>query len=336
MIRLENIEELFKSVHRKIKVFFSRFQWREALIFLFFLLLSFAFWVLQSMQGEYEIQMEIPIVYKDMPQDMAFVRTPPSAITVRIRDKGSVLLNYTLGQKRASITLRMQGASAPDNTLFLSAKDVEGIILKQLIPSTNLVSFAPQQIEIPFSKLRKKKLPVCFAGVIRTEPGFLVSGDIVITPSMADVFAADVVLDSLISVQTVYTEINKAKKTLTRKLKLQKKEGVRFAPGEVSVTIPIEEYTEKTLEIPVVCRDVPRGYTLRVFPSVVKLTCSVPLSLFRDLSEKDFSVEALLVNPEQNVSGMLPVRLAKKPDWADRVALSQDSVEFILEIRADD
>jgi YbbR domain-containing protein len=230
----------------------------------------------------------------------------------------------------------MQDASAPGNTLFLSAKDIEGIIMKQLIPSTSLISFVPQQIEIPYSKLQKKKLPVYFDGVIRTELGFLVSGEIVLTPSGVDVFAADVVLDSLTSVRTVYTEINKANKTLTRKLKLQKTEGVRFVPQEVSVTIPIEEYTEKTLEIPLVCRDVPQGYTVRMFPSVVRLSCNVPLSRFRDLSGEDFSVEALLVHPEQNVSGMLPVRLTKKPDWVDRVALSQDSVEFILESRADD
>ncbi|MDR1557066.1 MAG: YbbR-like domain-containing protein [Tannerellaceae bacterium] len=330
MMRLENIRNTFKSVHRKIKVFFSRFQWRETLIFLFFLLLSFAFWVLQSMQGEYEIQLEIPVTYKDIPQDMAFVRTPPSVITARIRDKGSVLLNYTLGQKKASIALHMQDTSAPD-TLLLSMKDIEGIIMKQLIPSTNLISFDPQQIEIPYSRLKKKKVPVRFDGLIHTDPGFLLSGEIRITPSVTEVFAADVVLDALTSVQTVYTEI-KGNKTLTRKLKLRKTEGANFDPGEVSVTIPIEEYTEKTLEIPVVCRGVPQGYTIRMFPSVVKLTCNVPLSLFKDLSEEDFSVEVLLDNPEQNVSGMMPIRLAKKPDWVDRAALSQDSIEFILEL----
>ena len=335
MIRLENIKETFKSARRKIQVFYSRFQWREALIFLFFLLLSFAFWILQSMQGEYEIQLEIPVTCKDMPPEMAFVRTPPSAITARVRDKGSVLLNYTLGQKRASVDFRLQD-TAPGNTILLSTKDIEGIIMKQLIPSTSLLSFDPQQIEISYSRLGKKELPVCFDGLIRMEPGFLLSGDIAISPPVVDVFAADVVLDALTSIQTVYTEISKEKKMLVRKLKLRRMDGVRFVPDEVSVTIPIEEYTQKTLEIPVVCRDVPQGYTIRMFPPAVKLTCNVPLSRFRDLSVENFSLEALLANQEQNVSGMLPLQLTKKPDWADSFALSQDSVEFILESRADD
>jgi hypothetical protein len=331
MIRLENPAQLFKSVHRKVKTFFSRFQWREVLIFLFFLLLSFTFWVLQSMQEEYEIQLQIPISYKDMPSDMAFVRTPPAAITARVRDKGSVLLNYTLGQKRASITLSMRDTSVPNNTLLLSAKDIEGILMKQLIPTTNLLSFAPEQIEIPYSKLKSKKLPVSFDGDIHTEPGFLVSGDIVITPSMTEVFAPDVVLETLTSIQTVYTEIDKGNRTLTLKLKLRKTDGATFDPDKVSVTIPIEEFTQKTLELPVVCRDIPQGYAIRMFPSTVKVTCNVPLSLFKDLSESDFLLETVVANPEQNASGMIPVRLTKIPPQADRVSLSQDSIEFILE-----
>jgi hypothetical protein len=265
-----------------------------------------------------------------MPKDMAFVQTPPSEISVRIRDKGSVLLNYTLGQQKASIAVNMQDTSGPNYTLLLSAHDIEGIILKQLIPSTNLLSFDPQQIEVPYSKLKRKRLPVSFDGEIRTEPGFLVSGELLITPSETDVWAGESVLESLSAVSTVYTEINDGNKTITRKLKLRKVEGATFDPDVVTVVIPIEEYTEKTLEIPIVCKYVPKGYAIRMFPSAVRLTCNVPLSMFKDLSEDDFSVE-IVGDPEQNVSGILPVRLTRKPYRVNRATLSQDSIEFILE-----
>jgi hypothetical protein len=331
MMRLEDRKLLFESVHRKIKPFLSRFQWREVLIFLFFLLLSFIFWTLQSMQEEYEIQLGIPVSYKDIPRDMAFLQTPPSEIKVRIRDKGSVLLNYTLGQKKAFLTVHIPETPAPNHTVLLNARDMESMIMKQLIPSTSLLSFDPQEIEVSYSKLKKKRLPVRFDGEIRPEPGFLLSGNITVSPPEVDVFAGDVLLESLTNVSTVYTEIKKGNKRIVRKLKLQEIEGARFEPQIVSVEIPIEEYTEKTLEIPIVCRHTPPGYAIRMFPSVVRITCNVPLSAFKELSEKDFSAEVVAGNPEQNVSGMLPVRLTKKPDRIDRVTLSLDSIEFILE-----
>jgi hypothetical protein len=284
------------------------------------------------MQQEYEIQLQIPVHYKEMPPDMAFVHTPPSRINVRIRDKGSILLNYTLGQSGASLDVGMQETHfLSDSALRLSENDLEGMIAKQLIPTTHLLGFEPRQIIAPYSKLRKKKLPVYFDGNIRTEPGFQVSGDIIVSPSTTEAYAPDLVLATITSIPTVYTEIKKGNKTITRKLKLRKTDGVTFDPDVVSVTIPIEEYTQKTLEIPILCKQIPAGYAIRMFPSVVRVTCNVPLSLFKDLSEKDFAVETLVANPEDNASGMIPLRLTRKPDWMDRVSLSQDSIEFILE-----
>jgi hypothetical protein len=285
------------------------------------------------MQSEYEIQLQIPVQYKDMPGDMAFAGTPPHAITVRIRDRGSVLLNYTLGQKKASIAVNIQDTTLLHgrNVLLLSAKDIEGMIMKQLIPTTSLLSFDPQQIEMPYSKLKNKRLPVHFSGDIRTAPGFLVSGEVVVSPSMTDVYAADAVLASMTSVETVYTEIHNANKAIDRRLKLKEVPGAVFEPGVVSVTIHVEEYTQKTLEIPVVCTSVAEGYTIRMFPSTVKVTCNVPLSLFKELSDKDFAVEVIAADAERSASGMLHVRLLKKPDGVDRVTISPDSIEFILE-----
>ena len=57
------------------------------------------------------------------------------------------------------------------------------------------------------------------------------------------------VLDTLKEIKTIYTEIKKGNKTVTRTVQLEKIDGVTLEPTSVTVTIPIEEYTEKTLEI---------------------------------------------------------------------------------------
>ena len=55
MSRLGQIKQTFKSVRIEIKAFLRRQQWKEALIFFCFILLAFGFWLLQSLQQEYEI-----------------------------------------------------------------------------------------------------------------------------------------------------------------------------------------------------------------------------------------------------------------------------------------
>ncbi|MDR0429847.1 MAG: YbbR-like domain-containing protein [Tannerellaceae bacterium] len=336
MKRLENIQQSFKSLQRKIKVFLHSYQWKEVLIFLLFIFLSFGFWVLQSLQEEYEIQVSVPVRYRNIPKDMAFVRTPPSEIKVRVRDKGSVLLNYSLGKKISAINLSMKDFPVEKGEIFLERSDIESAIMGKLIATTSLISFNPEQIQEPYRKLIKKRLPVVFDGDIRTEPGFLVSGDVIIDPPFVDVFATDVALDSLTVIKTVFTEIKKGNKAIERDVYLRKINGVVIEPDVVSIYVAIEEYTEKSVEIALRGMNVPPGYTIRMFPSTVRITSTVPLSRFKDLDEGDFIAEVFLSNLGQNVSGMLPVMLSKKPDWIEKVSIQPDSIEFILEQNVSD
>ncbi|MDR0749937.1 MAG: YbbR-like domain-containing protein [Tannerellaceae bacterium] len=332
MERLENIKQSFKSIQRKIKVLFRRRQWKEILIFLAFVLVSFGFWVLQSMQEEYEIQVTIPLRYRNLPPEIAFVQPPPAEITARVRDKGGVLLNYAITNKVSAIELNLKELHTDKSGTFVCTKsDLEGAIMKKLISTTSLLSFEPQQIQEPYSKLVKKSLPVVFNGNIQTEPGFVISKEIDITPPTVDVYASDVTLKTLQSVKMAYLEIKKAKRPVSRTAQLEEIAGATIEPAKVTVTVTIEEFTEKTLEVLLKSVDLPPDYTIRMFPSVVKLTCTAPLSRYMNLTEDDFAVEVSVAGADRNISGMLPVFLTKKPDWVEKVTVTPDSIEFILE-----
>lgn len=331
MSRLGQINDSFKSTSSEIKALVHRQRWKEALIFFCFVLLSLGFWLLQSLQQEYEIEIKIPVKYKNIPPEISFIGTIPNEITARVKDKGSVLLNYSFGRTFVPIEVNMKNKTNENGKFTLSKKTIDSDIKKQLIATTMLEGFEPQQIEVAYSKRIKKELPVVFNGKIQTEGGFKVSNDILIKPQNVSVYASDLILDTLTQIKTVYTEIKNGNKTLTKTLQLQKTEGATIEPISVTVTIPIEEYTEKTLEIPVVCTNLPAHYTLRTFPSTVKVTCSIPLSRFKDLSEDQFAIQIAFADLEQNVSGTLPIKLAKKPDWVDAVSIKPDKIEFILE-----
>lgn len=333
MSRLGLIKQSFKSVWIEIKAFLLRQEWKEALIFFCFILLAFGFWLLQSLQQEYEIDIKIPVKYKNVPLDISFTKTPPEIITVKVKDKGSVLLNYSFGRSFAPIEVNMKTPSETAGRLIVDQKFIESDIKKQLIATTTLISFDPQHIDATYSKRIKKEIPAIFKGSIHTNAGFKVSGDISITPHNINVYASDVVLDTLKEIKTVYTEIKKGNKTITRTVQLEKINGATLEPTSVTVTIPIEEYTEKTLEIPVVCTDLPHYYTLRTFPSVVKVNCNVPLSRFKDISADDFEIQISFADLEQNTSGTLPLLLNKKPSWVDIATISPNRIEFILEQR---
>ncbi len=331
MSRLENIQDSFKSIQTRVKAFFQGDKWKEALVFFFFVLLAFGFWLLQSLQQEYEIELVYPVKYKNVPADIAFKTSPVEKITARVKDKGSVLLNYTLGRTFAPIEVNMKDLKEKNGSFQVGQKQIMNDIQKQLIATTALQGFEPQQIDLEFSQRIHKEVQVAFSGNIQMEAGFQLSGDIQISPQKINAYATSAILDTLTAVKTIFTEIKKANKNITRIVQLSKIDGVNLDPDNVTITIPIEEYTEKTLEIPVSCSHIPPHYTVRMFPATVKVICSIPLSRFKELSEDMFSIYIPFEDLEQNVSGTHPVKLSKQPDWVHATTLVPDKVEFILE-----
>jgi len=331
MSRLGTVIERIKSVWEKIKTSLRRQRWREVLIFCLFLSLSLGFWILQSMNQEYEMELSVPVRYKDIPKDIVFEQSLPEKVSVRVKDKGSVLLNYTLARNFKPIEITESNLNSTEKTLTVTQVEIEGQLQKSLAVTTYIVNHSPSQLAVSYSQQYQKSVPITFSGFVNPTSGYGVAGEITTSPSVVTIYANRTKLDSIKIISTVYTDINRVKSSVTQKVKLKEISGVTFDPAEVSLTVPIEEFTEKTLEIPITCVNVPEDYTVRTFPTVVKIRCSVPLSKYKDISERDFTINVEFADMEQSISGMLPLRLTVKPDWIRTHTLIPDKFEFVLE-----
>lgn len=321
----------FLFIKEKIRAYLQRQRWKEALVFFWFVLLAFGFWLLQSLQQEYEIALTIPVRYANVPVDIAFNGKVPQSVTAKVKDKGSMLLNYSFGRKFSPVEINLKETAGKDGKLMVSRKEIEEVILKQLLSSTLLLETTPAPIEISYSKREQKSVPVRFNGTIETDPGFQLADEISFKPAMVQVFAGKALLDTLQAVHTLPLVIKHGNRGILRSVQLEKIEGANLSPTAVMMTIPIEEYTEKTLDIPVQCLHVPHRYTVRLFPSSVRVNCSVPLSRFKELTEAQFTITIPYEELELHLNGTIPVSLSKKPEWVHTATLVPDKVEFILE-----
>ncbi len=331
MSQLDSILQSFKTARKKINAFLRRQRWKEAFIFSLFVLMSFGFWLLQSLQQDYEMEIHIPVKVKNAPPNIAFNNLPPEAVVVRVKDKGSALLNYSIGRKFIPIELEMKDISDKSGKLSIARKTIESDIQKQLLASSTLLDFEPQEIEVSYSERKKKEVPVIFNGTVHTSPGFHIAGSIQISPETIEVYASEETLDTLFHVETVVTEFKEANKSITKTLALKKIDDATFEPTSVTINIPIEEFTEKTLEVPISLTDIPAQHTVRTFPSTVKVTCSIPLSRFKTLSPESFEIQLSYKDLEQNFTGVTPIQLSKQPEGVNIISLEPNKIEFIIE-----
>ncbi|MDR1103220.1 MAG: YbbR-like domain-containing protein [Tannerella sp.] len=334
MPRLDS--NLFKSVVHHIKAFFRGQRWKETLIFFFFLLLSAGFWYLQSLQEDMELEISLPVKYRNVPAHITLTDDNPETIVFRVKDKGLVMLSYVWLYKFAPLEISLKSLQEGTNgEITVTRKTIESAISKQLTSSTSLLGFEPQTVEVHYAELGSRELPVVADISVMPEPGFQQAGDITVTPGTIRVYANTAMLDTLHELRTVPAELKNADRTHELTLRLQTIAGVQMDEIEVKVKVPVEEFTEKRLMIPVLCRDLPEHYTLHVFPSEIEIVCNVPVSQFGKLTENDFEIRIPFQEFEANrETGQLAVCLSRQPSLTIPPTLHPETVEFIMEQHA--
>ena len=106
---------------------------------------------------------------------------------------------------------------------------------------------------------------------------------------------------------------------------------MNFESEYVAVIIPIEEYTEKTLDIPITCTGIPSNYRVRMSAASIAVGCRVPLSKFKSVDANYFEIPSPFAELYQNTSGFQKVMLGKSPAGIHSATLVPDKIEFILE-----
>ena len=79
-------------------------------------------------------------------------------------------------------------------------------------------------------------------------------------------------LDTMKAAYTLPLNLDNITDTLKREVALSAPKGAKYIPASVKLTLPVDMYTEKTVEVPLRGINFPAGKVLRTFPSKVKIS----------------------------------------------------------------
>ena len=328
-----NLKSAFGSRFLRSGVFFRRQQWKGFFIFLFFLLLAFVFWFLQTLQQDYEQRIEYSLRYKNVPAEWILSENNPRKLSALLKEKGANLLYYLWNAPSNPIDISIAGlAQSSDSTLQITNRMLEAEVSKQLFASTSILSFEPREIELHYDILSNRLSQVSPQVTITTKQGFQLSGNITVSPSEVRLYGSSKVLSLLNEIKTKPIKLEELSSTRELPAKLDLPAGVKSEIEAVKLTIPVEEFTEKKMQLPVLCADIPENYVLRMFPSSVEVTCYLPLSLFRELTEEQLEIMIPFNEFEENqATGKIPVRITRQPAWVTNPVVFPNELEFIIE-----
>ncbi len=302
---------------------------REFFVFLFFFFVAGGFWLLQTLNNDYETEFVVPVRLKGVPENVVVTSEPVSEIHIRVQDKGTVLLNYMLGKSFFPVTLNFE-ESGQSNRIKVGRAQFEKKITSQLNTSTRLLAITPDTLEYIYSTGKGKQVPVRLRGNVGAGQQYYLS-DTIFTPDSVTVYAPAEVLDTITAAYTQWLFLENVTDTIERHVYLDAPKGAKFVPTSTKVTLPVDIYTEKTVEVPLHGINFPADKALRAFPSKVQVTFQVGMGRFRQIDASDFHIVVSYEELLQLGTEKYKVKLRKIPEGVSKIRFNPEQVDFLIE-----
>lgn len=123
MFERRNIQRTYLKISREVKDFLLSDKSREFFIFCFFV--AGGFWLLQTLNNDYEADFSIPVRLKGVPNNVVITSEPASELRIKVKDKGTVLLNYMLGKSFYPVILDYADYKGVDNQVRIYPRSLK-------------------------------------------------------------------------------------------------------------------------------------------------------------------------------------------------------------------
>jgi len=322
------MKKLLKAIGRALVGMINH----NALVFLFFLVVSAIFWLLQTLNETFEVEVTIPVRLENIPENVLITTEPPSEITAIVQDRGTTLVRYW---RRKEFKPLLLDFNEFDNGLVTSRVQVPQSVIKRSVESllegtSHLLSLRPDTIEYYYNRGLRYRLPVKVCGTFTASPQNYIL-DLETDPDSVDVYAPTAILDTMRAAYTKALTFTDLTTTTTKKTRLVPIRGVKYEPDEVNVTAQVDFYTEKTLEVPIIGLNFPADKVLRTFPAKAQVTFRVGAAQFKNITPESFVLATTYEELLKNTSAKYHLHLKSLPPGISNVRISPQDVDYLIE-----
>lgn len=316
---------------RKIRLALLSSKARETLVFLFFLAVSYGFWLLQTLNESFDVRLRVPLQLSGVPENVVITTPLPGQITVSVHDKGTSLMRFLRRKELRPVELDFanydDGASSA--RVQISIQEIQRALQNQLDATTHIQSIHPDTIEYYYNRGLAYRLPVKISGEVTTTPQNYLVG-MRPEPDTITVYAPPQVLDTM---QAAYVNVSLSQLTANTTVRVAPRpmKGVRYEPGNIRVTALVDYYTEKTVEVPIIGLNFPGDKVLRTFPGKARVTFRVGSSQFGQYTADNFVLAATYEELLQNVSPKYRLHLKSLPEGVSNVRIVPQEIDYLIE-----
>ena len=304
---------------------------KQFLVFMFFLFLSFIFWLIITLNETYEKEIKIPAQVVGIPKNVVLTSVPVDTVRATIRDKGWVIMVYLYTDRLGTIQIPFKSYDRGRGNGSVSINDLKRFIEQRLELSSKVTAVKPDHLEFSYNNGECRRVPVRWAGRVIPDQLYFIS-HVEYLPDSVEIYASTEKLDSIRAVYTAALNYVNFRDTLTVDCQLAHINDVKIVPDRVRIRFHTDVLTEETISnVPIRCLNLPEGKVLRTFPRYAKVHFVAGVSQIRSLRAEDFMVVAdfreIMVNHKEKCN----LYLREVPRGVSRAVLETKQVDYLIE-----
>lgn len=289
--------------------------------------IALVFWLLVKLSQSYTTVKRLKLNFS-IPEDRAFVSAPPGNVNAELEGQGwDLMFEFFAGREINLFYDLTQGEN-----LALSRSQLRADIQEEISSDIRVIEVNFDQINLSLEEKVSKAVPVVLNSEITFDPEYRLRGSIELQPDSVMITgpASQVNLINRWGTDSLILQNLRSSQTKMANLKAPSPE-ITLNTAQVEVSIPVEQYTEKSLFVPLTVRNLPEKDSLKIFPQRIKVTCVVGLSQYNEVESDDFTLEidlaGITIDEEKN---LLPINLTQAPVFVTKVNFTPKMAEFFI------
>ena len=324
------------NTDQKSKIRHVGFRKKLYVFIICFILSSFT-WILIKLSRDYTEVQKYPVIYSNIPAGKIIVSDPDSILTLKLKTKGFVILSNMIIFKPHIITIDVASMIRKNKKInkdyYIATSDLYQNIGNQIHYPNSVISIAPDTLYFRLEKLHSKKVPVRLKLNLNFARQYELSDTIKFDPDSVLVSGPKSIIDTIKFAETIYKNFSNLSGNQVFSIdyaKSYKLNKLTISPASVKVFIPVEKFTETTIDLTINIINNTGNYIVRTFPEKVKVTYLVSLNNFKNVNPAMFTAVADISKSLYAKSKKLKVEIVKFPQFVNIRKIEPEKIEYIL------
>jgi YbbR domain-containing protein len=314
-----------------IRSFFAEMFKRKKLnVFLLFFVISFVVWTLVKLSNTYTDTITMTVAYTNLSEDKILLGGEKSTLEAQVKTTGFRMLRQKLFQKEIEVDLENVSKANTENTFYVLS---DAAVNRHIYQDIEILKVSPDTLFFTLGKNKTKRVPVIHQLALEFEKGYNLYDSLQIEPKDIEISGPEDVVDD---VKVIYTEIKQLEKisnNIDLELQLLKNDSLKrlsYSQATVSATAKVDKFTEGKLSVPLQVRNLPQGFSIKLFPKEVTVTYTANVSDFNTITQSDFTVYCDYNDIKNTKASFFIPKLVKYPKAVKMYRIENKKINFLI------